>query len=954
MQQQSSLTDWASGEVIHFGPFRLSPRERRLERDGEPVKLGDRALDLLLCLVANAPEVVSKTVLTQHAWPNAVVEEGNLRFQISVLRRALAEGGTGDQYLTTVQGRGYCFVAPVTRLHTDERRSDETKAEPIQRVLPPQHPRIVGRNREISQVVDRVVADRFVTLVGPGGVGKTTVALAASHALLQQFQGAVRFIDLGALEDRALVPTTLASIFGLTTHAPDPIKSLVALIEDQRILLVFDSCEHVIDVIAQIAEALYLQAPGVHMLLTSREPLRTEGEHVIRLLPLESPQELGDIDAVGLVSYPAARLFVDRVSMAVEGFELKHDDAAAVAEISRRLDGIPLAIELAAGSVLAFGIDGMKKRLNEGLPLVGRGRRTAPPRHQTLDAMLDWSYDLLTEAERKVLQRLSTLVSRFSMEAAQAIGSPSGTNDISEALAGLVAKSLVSINFENATNRFRLLDTTRAYALQKLHDSGEFRDAMKTQGEYLCSVLDQDSDAEDLDRGWSENNLGNVRAALEWCFSPVGDGELAVRLGAAATAVFLDMSLWAECKRWTARSLAALSPKFVGSRVEMKLRESFGLASMFTEATNEAHRDELQRCLEIAESLDETSAQLRAIGALNVSFQREGEMAAALELAQRSAVVAESIGTEQAVAESHWFLVISHHLLGNQVDATAQWTIASNPVGAAPHLTFGYGLYDHRIRARCAMARALWLRGYHRQAIEEAEATLAEAFELRHPVSICIALIFTGPVFMWNGDLATAERIFDDLVRHAEKYSFVTYLAVSHGLLGELKMRQGFRAEGIAKLRSSLAAQHGVFQISTGPHTCALAEGLLMTGQIDEGLVHISNALTETLNRGGSYYLPEILRVKAMLQFRSGEPAAIVESTFQESIATAERQGALSLLLQSAISLLEFCTAHARSLGGLDVLRTAIARFPSEESSDLLRRANERLRSLEQSGAHSA
>ena len=944
-----------AGEVVCFGPFRLIPGERRLEREGVAVRIGDRALDILLCLVANAPEVISKEFLIRQVWANLIVEEGNLRFQIASLRQVLAEGsGGGQQFVATVQGKGYAFIVPVIRAQARGLESDAGKLEVGHR-LPMRSARIIGRDREIAELSQKLMANRLLSVVGPGGVGKTTVAAAVAHGLLETFNGAVRFIDFGVLADASLVPRTLASLFGLTFHAADPINSLVALLRDQRMLVVLDNCEHVIDAAACAAEALFLGAPGVYILLTSREPLRVEGELVARIEPLELPPAGMPMDAATAMQFPATEFLIDRLSGVIEEFRLRDEDALFFSDICRRLDGLPLAIELAAGLVHAYGAEEAFERLGEGILSVGQHEAEAS-RHQTVAAMLDWSYDLLTEPERIVLQRLSTLVGAFPMEAAQAVGSgqKKERHQAAAPIASLVAKSLLKVNVYETQRRFRLLDTTRVYALRKLRESGRFQQACRTHAEYLCEVLEEALEnvgPHDADSDWAEQNIGNIRAALDWCFSADGDRELGIRLAASSAAVFLDMSLWDECKSWTARALAALPAEGAGSRWEMRLRESFGLASMVTESVNASHYAELVRSLAIAESLGDRHYQLRVIGDLIIHHQRLGEMAAALDLARRGAIVAGVISTSEAITLSDSLLGIANHLMGNHREAITYGEIAAKPLRSGRgNSTIGQGVYEHRIRARCGLARSLWLAGYHREGVEQAEKTIAEAIDLEHPVTICIALIWTAQVFLWDGDGARAEGAIRNLLRYAEKYSFMPYVAYSRSAFAELKIKQGMVSEGVEALRACLAARR-VYHVATAPQKCTLAEGLLHLGAIDEGLIHVEAALQATIERGGSYWLPEILRVKAALQSRSAEYPASAEATFLEANRIAEEQGALSLILQIAMSIADHRVRTGAIEEAREALRSATSRFKRGLDSRLLSAARDLLTQLEMQGA---
>jgi predicted ATPase len=285
----------------------------------------------------------------------------------------------------------------------------------------------------------------------------------------------VCFIDLGTLNDARLVSSAVASTLGLLAQSSDPTCSIVRFLRDKRVTLIFDSCEHVIEAAAVLTERIFEEAPQVSLLTTSRETLRVEGEHVHRLKPLDSPPDLPGLTAAQVITFPAAQLFVERAAASGGHFRLEDSDAAAVGEICRRLDGIALAIELAAGRVHAHGVKEIVTLLNDRFRLLWEGRRTALPRHQTLSAALDWSYDLLRDSEAMILRRLSVFAGVFTIEAAVAVAADTHADreQVIAALESLVAKSLVAADTSYPTTRYRLLDTTRTYVLAKLMDSGE-------------------------------------------------------------------------------------------------------------------------------------------------------------------------------------------------------------------------------------------------------------------------------------------------------------------------------------------------------------------------------------------------------------------------------------------------------------------------------------------------
>lgn len=510
--------------IASFGPFRLSPAARSIEKEGVPLPLGHRALDILIVLVERADEIVSYRELISRVWRGLVVNPSNLRVHMTGLRKALGDGEGGVRYIANVAGQGYCFVAPIRR----GRSADAAELAPPScsaatqwRALPPVLARMVGRGDTVSTIAADLLADRFVTIVGPGGMGKTTVAVCVAHAMQEEFAGMVCFVDIGAVTDPRLLAATVASTLGLTIQTEDALPILMAFLRTTRMLLVLDNCEHVIDVTASLAELIFSQAAQVHILATSREALRVEGEHAHWLRPLESPAPAPSLKAVEALTFPAVKLFVERAVASDNRFELNDANAPIVADICGRLDGIALAIELAAGRVGTYGVEGTANLLNKHLGLHWQGRRTALPRHQTLHALLDWSYSVLPESERLVLRRLSIFVGTFTLEAAQAVASGRELDEahVVNTVDHLVAKSLVSaVTADDGVTSYRLLETTRVYAVRKLEESGEEEATAQRHARYFVLLLNSISGGRlepclERREPARREHLGNVRAA---------------------------------------------------------------------------------------------------------------------------------------------------------------------------------------------------------------------------------------------------------------------------------------------------------------------------------------------------------------------------------------------------------------------------------------------------------
>ena len=462
-------------DTFRFGPFVLRAAERLLEKAGVPVHLGTRALDILVVLVNHAGQTVSKNDLLEQAWPDVRVDEGSLRFHMVALRKALGDDLGGNAFVKTLRGQGYCFVAPVSRGRAPGFKLVEGSVFGKASKLPARLTRMVGRDEAIQEISGRLAMDRFVSIIGPGGIGKTAVAVSVGHGMLSEFDGAVGFFNLGPLDDRRLVPGAVASALGLQVESNDSIPCLINFVRDKRILLIFDNCEHVIDTVATLAERIFQEAPQVHILATSREALRVEGEHVLRLPPLEAPPDDPGLTAAQALGYPAVQLFVERMAASGQRYEMNDADAPIVGRICRRLDGIALAIELVASRVGAYGIRETASFLDDRPWFLWKGRRTALLRHQSLGATLDWSYDLLAVFERAVLHRLCAFAGEFTLQAAESVAADDDIDgkQVVVGVANLVAKSLAAADTSGATTRYRLLDTTRAYVLARLARSGD-------------------------------------------------------------------------------------------------------------------------------------------------------------------------------------------------------------------------------------------------------------------------------------------------------------------------------------------------------------------------------------------------------------------------------------------------------------------------------------------------
>ncbi|MDG3444113.1 ATP-binding protein [Nitrospirillum amazonense] len=931
---EQATTKPSAEAVYRFGPYSLYPA-RRLLTAGQPIDLRGRALDLLLALVERAGEVLDRAELESRVWPGLHVGENNLRVQMGKLRRALGQDGDDGPYVGTVPGQGYRFVAQVLKEGAGPAppTSPAMAAFALSRQMAPP----LGRDETIATLAASLGRQRLITIVGAGGMGKTTVALAVAAAVAGRYPDGVALIDLSAVGEGGLVETAVAARLAPHIHAANPMPALLAFLKPRRMLLVLDSCEPVIAAAAALADALLAGAPGLDILATSREPLGLEREHVHRLAPLVVPMRSEGLSASQALAHSAVQLFMARAAAGAGGGALTDAEAPAAAEICQRLDGIPLGLELAAGQVAAYGITGVACRLDDRLGLLVRGRRTAPPRHQTLRAAFDWSYALLSGAQRAVLNRLSVFVGGFDAAAAMAVVSPAdldGEGTSGHIVDELVAKSLVVADRRGTEARYRLLDTVRTYAGEWLEASGGGAETRVAHAAHYLRLF------QSILPEWATRPAGemahryaveidNVRQALDWCFNHAGDEGVRVgrALVLAVAPLWQCLSLGMECHRWAALALGSPLPH-ADDRQSLDLQMLWVMAvTVMSIAPPDQVAALWEGVLATAGRLGDGDGRLQAQQGLYFCHLQQGRVRQALELVRGMRKDVAEGGDPSALALAERMVGGALYILGDPAEARHHTEMALSLAESGPatgrRIRFQM---DQQIVARGALAGMLWLQGNIDQGMEQLRRCLEQAMALDHAYTTCVVLGQSAcPLAMMTGDWAAAQRHNDLLTLLAERHGSLTWQPWARGFGLILRQRAGGTAEGLEELRRQMANIGDLSHARYGILVRETALALARAGDLEGGLAMVGAALARAEANEEGWAQPELMRLNGELLFQRGDKAA-AEMLYRQALAVAERQGALSWHLRAAISLARSQARQGRVTDAPDLLVRAVGR----------------------------
>jgi predicted ATPase/DNA-binding winged helix-turn-helix (wHTH) protein len=901
-------------QAVHFGPYRIYPGQRLVMEADQPLRLGRRAMDILLILLEHAGNVVSKQQLIAEVWPDSVVEEINLRVHMAALRKALGDGQAGQRYIVTVAQRGYSFVAPYSLEHVEQHPA----GDPIEsngHNLPVRHTRLIGRQALVDNLVTQLPRQRFITLVGPGGIGKTTVALRVAEQLIGRYRDGIRLLDLAPINDPLMITSHLTTLLGLSLHDSEPMSGLALFLRERQLLLVIDNCEHLIDSVALLCENLLRGAPHLHILATSRESLRAEGEFVQRLESLDCPPPIAVLDRAQALSFSALQLFVERAMASHDSFELHDAQLPLVIDICRRLDGIPLALELAAAQVASLGLDGLLAQLQDSFRLLTHSSQTTLARHQTLHATLDWSFELLNACEQTCLRRLGVFRGGFTLASAAAVivGEHIEPGEVFGSITQLVAKSLLSVDVGDEEVFYRLLDTTRSYALEKLEQTTELPGTRERHAQRCLTLMQQaQQDWELIPTAlWIERyarGLEDIRAALDWGLNARGPQALAIQLTAASTPLWQELSLLREHGGYVRKALALLdSAAEPCPRLKMSLKLALGSACYHAQGGSAETIGAFVTARTLAKECNDVVGELRAVSghmAVNLSC---GHYQMALEQSQQFDRLGLH-GDPVLSLSTHRLRVLALHFAGDQQRARLNAEEVIQRMSHSGHLnrfTHGFGVqYDQSVAALTILARILWLRGQPEQAWRTARQALDIALQINHGTSICYTLALAGCLIAhYNGNTRTARELLQLLLEQAQKHSVQLFYNWAQHYAQVIDHAAAPRHPGVGLIKEIMVT--------------------LDTAFVDDDLLQRADS------GAAGWSTAEILRARADGLLAADCPIknCVAETVLIKAINVAKSQGALAWELRSATSLARLWQRQGRYRQAHTLLAPIYQRF---------------------------
>ncbi|MGJ4898617.1 MULTISPECIES: ATP-binding protein [unclassified Bradyrhizobium] len=939
--------------TFSFGPFRLVPGRQLLLLDERPVKIGGRAFELLRLLVQRRGELVSKNELMAAAWPGTFVHDSNLKVNMWSLRRSLGDTQIEPIYIATVARRGYKFIADV-RVGIGEIEGEPALADPLPLSHAPSPRGIVGREADIVEIADLLAEDRHVTLTGAGGIGKTTVALAVAQAFVSRYRDGVCFIDLATISDPTLFGAALVTALGIRGNTDMGLAAVLDYLRPRQMLLILDNCEHVLPAATIFASKFMTDTSPSRLLATSREPLGTTTEHVVRLGSLSAPSSGLGLSVDQAVRFPAVELFVRRAAEWSD-YEFVDEDCDAIAAVCHSLDGLPLAIELAAAQIGRFTPRELLVVLDQRLGFSATGAAAGPPRHETLMATIDWSYRLLSQTEARLFALLSVFSDGFEHEDAVFVAEAAGLTpiDVATALGSLVAKSLLSAQARGASLRYRLLDSTRRYAAERRRGDPACSGAMRRHAERMAALFEQSEEdwkwREPTD--WTERYLGRIadlRSALSWSFGEQGDDILGIRLAVAAITLWSETSILSEAQARLEVALALAKRVPCDDLSKAKLACALGWSLFYARKSSNENEVTWLDAIAFARRADSVDLQQRALTGFAFYLLQIGEIARAITYLEEATSLADRDPDSTATSEADKALAWAHAFAGE--------LSKSRPVldrlASTHSLVRGRSRKDANevyrfITVRTNMPFVVWMQGQADYAARLAREAVDAADRGGHWVSQSNALGLAAlPISLEIGDLDALDMFTERLRRNLERERIWRWVSVERYFSACLReLRSDPRAvEDIRAAIDELIECRFLMRI--GSYLAFLARAYLRQGRIAQARDAVTRAIDYQERQGERWCRSELQRVNASILLEDGETVR-AEKLLKEALAEARAIGALTFALRIATDLAAHWAATNREIDAVQLLAPIFGEFTEGFGTQDLVRASRLLAQIE-------
>lgn len=934
--------------MIQIGTLSVDFEQRDIRCHGASLRIGARALDILEVLHRANGSVVSKDDIMDAVWPGLIVEENRLQVHVATLRKAL---GANRDLIKTVPGRGYLLIANPAVAHEAPPRAT---ALPHDAVVAARPAPLVGRQAEIEQIVAMIERAPVVTLVGAGGIGKTSLADRVAHELRNRSGERVLFVALASAATRDDVLLAIAAELGLETDGLPGIDRIGDAFAASPGLLVLDNAEHVVDLVADLVDTLTSRATSLRVLVTSREPLHISVEAVFRVSPLAVPDGGASVDEIE--RYSAVELFLARIRAATPDCAVDPAGIRLIGDICRRLDGLPLAIELAAARVATLGLEIVASRLDDRLNLLTGGLRSALPRHQTLRATFDWSYVLLDAATRSLFRRMACFIGPFTFDAAREVAMEPGMSaaEMIAVLGELVAKSLVTVEFDGTQARYRLTESTRAYALEKLHNEGEF-DAIaerhaRYEREQAEARMQTQAQAADLA---SLRPAAGAPAPRE----PAAAEPQALELEADALALaLLAPARMRECSIPARRALDAIEAggaASVDAAREMRLRAAYAAALLHTDGDTHTAAAMWDRTLALAGRIGDEAFDARALVGLWNTMLTRSDIHESLRYATRFERAAERRGDRSQRVLANAMVATSLHYFGEHAQARERLEAATDELAEAgePSCAEAALGIDVATLGRTMLTRLVWMQGDPEYAMRLAAQAVECARRAGAGLALCVVLGAAAvPIALHYGDHDVISDYLGTLRSTAEANGFDIWLSHAECLAGQFDMQTGHPGAGLARLEPALRRiETSGFRRALAPLTVAYAEGLTRTGRAAEACTKLDATLARCRAHGEHLFVPELLRARGLAMLEQARTADADLAIACEAdghrhllmgIHTANGQGAAMWALRGMLDLADHLIERGRTAQASSLVANLTGHFdPQSRAFDVRRLA---------------